>query len=884
MGLLDDLRRLFADAEVSLVGAREERAEAERALSDGDWFRARASARRVLDRAPRSPIGLALLADACEGAGLDAELEEALATLAKMAGASPDVWLRLGRVRVRVGAPAREVRDAFTRAVSWDDDPNPEIRHAARSARLALADLELVEGAPARAEGWLAPIDDTHADVSRRRLACAVARRARDDVARILPSFSPEISDAEGQRLIGEAESLVGNTNNAARALARAAILGDERAIDALRETIARSPGLDAATLRAVETVAKSHRLEAQPLWRAALASARGDTKAAAAALREALDAGVSLEGPSDRAAARALAVAARDATLLARCTRGVDGGDATAEIDAALIVADAASRSSDPAELARGLDALLRPTALGEDASRAAWGAELARALVSQMLPPKQPAAWDTLMSRLAAHARALSDLDALRRLEHLAAERARPVRVAIVGEFNAGKSTFVNALLGMDVAPTGILPTTAVAHVLRYGPDPIARARLRGGGARTVPPERLKTLLSELDPQNVEEVEVEVPFPYLQRVELVDTPGFNAPDPTHAKVAMDTLIEGAGVDVAIWLFDVGQALKTSERRVLDAIIARGIPLQALLNKSDRFTATELDKILSVFADDARSIGLSSWRPPLAFSARRAVEARISGDDEKLQTSGFTPVRALLEDELPAHGASLKERGLRRRAYDIAVELEGRAGLARQAAAAQREKSKADALVLLSQASLFERAIALDLARAEVDRLDAKPDACRRAVRDELRNAIDAFRRERDELLAKDDPSMAPYLERRLAEHVEAAAGRAMASALRQARDGAPTDAIALDEIVLDASAVSRGFAAGGPGVVDANVGGHVRGDVEGGVVRAVLSVLAARMRAHATRPVDDEGAGSSRARELGAMVDMLAPHGKKR
>ncbi|MEO7092394.1 MAG: dynamin family protein, partial [Polyangiales bacterium] len=616
----------------------------------------------------------------------DAELEDALASLAKMAGASPDVWLRLGRVRMRVGASSREVREALTRAVAWDDDPDPEARFAARSARLALADVELAEGSAARAEGWLAPIEDGHLDVVRRRLASAVARRSLPDVKRLLPTFSPEVSDAAGQRLLGEAESMAGNPASAARSLARAAILGDDAAIDSLRDAIARAPGLDAATMRAVETVATSFKLEEKPLWRAALASARGDAKKAAAALRDALDSGVRLEGPSDRAAGRGLAVAARDETLLARCAESESATGGTVEIDRALATASTATRSDDAITIAAGLEALLRPTTGYDDPARAAWAGDLRKALVDRLFPRDSPASWDVVTNRLAAHARALGDLDALRRLEHLAAERARPLRIAIVGEFNAGKSTFVNALLGMDVAPTGILPTTAVAHVLRYGPDPIARARLRKGGARTVPPDRLKSLLAELDPTTVSEVEVEMPFPYLQRVELVDTPGFNAPDPTHAKTAMATLIEGAGVDVAIWLFDVGQALKTSERRVLEAIVGRGIPLQALLNKSDRFGAADLDKVMTVFTEDARSIGLVSFRPALAFSARRAVEARLAGDDAKLAESGFLPVRALLEDEMPSHGAALKERALRRRAHDVALALEDVADRAREA------------------------------------------------------------------------------------------------------------------------------------------------------------------------------------------------------
>jgi GTP-binding protein EngB required for normal cell division len=876
MALLDDLRRVFADAEVSLVGGRDERVEAEQALGAGDWFRARSAAHRLLERAPRSPIGLGLLADACEGAGLDAELEDALAQLAKMAGASPDVWLRLGRARARVGAPPREVRDALTHALAWDDDGDPERRWVARSARLALADLELDERAWSRAEGWLAPIFDQQSDVTKRRLRSAIGRRARDEVERHAKNFAPDVADAEGQLVLGEALSIAGDLPGAARALARASILGQDRAVDALREVVARGAALDAPTLRAVETVASSLHLENAPLWRAALAGARGDARAAAVALKEALKGGASIDGPSDRAAAQSVAVAARDEALLGQCTAPGD------TLDLAIVGAAAAVRSNEAVAATASLDALLS-VGVPNDAGRAGWIDDLARALVEILAPVDRPASWEVLVARIAAHARALGDLDALRRLEHVAAERARPVRAAIVGEFNAGKSTFVNALLGMDVAPTGILPTTAVAHVLRFGPDPIARARLRGGGARTVPPERLKSLLGDLGSDAVEEVEVEVPFPYLQRVELVDTPGFNAPDPKHAQQAMATMTEGAGVDVAIWLFDVNQPLKTSERRVLDQIAARGITLQVLLNKADRLAPADLAKVLSTFEEDAKAIGLPSWRPALAFSARRAVQARIAGDENELKNSGFVPVRALLEDELPSHGATLKERGLRRRAHDVVEALAKSAEQARVAAVDRRKREDARATDLSARAALVDRAIVLDQARIATlpAKEDARADELRRLTRDALREAFDAFRRERGELLAKNDPSMAQYLERRLAEHVESAAGRAMAEAWSRASSpsSAPTSErdAPLDDLHLDATAIARGLSAGGPDVVDVRAD---RPDAEGPAVRAILSVLAARLRvraddARAREETIDDGA---RARELAALVVSLA------
>src|SRR5690606_18537263 len=55
-------------------------------------------------------------------------------------------------------------------------------------------------------------------------------------------------------------------------------------------------------------------------------------------------------------------------------------------------------------------------------------------------------------------------------------AADFERPLLVTVMGEFSSGKSSFVNAFIGADVAPTGITPTTATINVVRYG-------RERGG-----------------------------------------------------------------------------------------------------------------------------------------------------------------------------------------------------------------------------------------------------------------------------------------------------------------------------------------------------------------------------------------------------------------
>jgi hypothetical protein len=71
---------------------------------------------------------------------------------------------------------------------------------------------------------------------------------------------------------------------------------------------------------------------------------------------------------------------------------------------------------------------------------------------------------------------ARALADRAGLEEvvtvLDELSAGRGRPTfRIAVVGEFNRGKSTLLNTLLGRDLLPTGPLPVTRIQVAVRAG-----------------------------------------------------------------------------------------------------------------------------------------------------------------------------------------------------------------------------------------------------------------------------------------------------------------------------------------------------------------------------------------------------------------------------
>lgn len=774
MQLLDAIGHFFGRVEVVLAGGDEELRAGEEALARREPMRARVHARHLLDRLPGSPLGLALLADACEMGGLDAELALTLEELAGRVPSRAEVWVRLARARRRTSAAPDEVRDALVRALSVAE-PGSESR---REALVSLADLDLAQGDGARAELWLERIVERRSSVV--ALRRAEARLLRGDAAgarKALENVEDDPTDARAALTRGRALAVAGD-GAAFAPLLRAYVLEGEGASELLSSTLAWVPS-DEATRDRVRTVVADRGESGLARWRAAFARAEGKRDDARAALKDALGAG-------DATAARPLLDAALDDHDEASLAVALDALRASAPADPPdPVLADALrlpalSVARAPETAGAALDALRAVHEPRVAAFAASLRAEAARA----WLPPSgAPAAWGPLLARLDEHARAAHDLDAIARLAELAVERTRPVRLAIVGEFNAGKSTFINALMGQDVAPTGVLPTTATLHHLRYGPDPIARIAFEPGHAppeRIVPLADLRATLKRVADEPVRRVELLLPLASLTRVEVLDTPGFNAPDARHAEAARAAFDEA---DAVVWLLDAMQPLKQTERVVLEEAKRARIPIQVLVNKADRLQDEDLAKVMAMVEDALREIGVASWAPPLALSARLALAGRL-GDAAALATSRWENVQRLLDEQIVGRSEELKERALRRRASRVVELLRASSGRA-----ARAEEAEA--------AAAADRARRLALAAATLDR-DAEDVARKLAV--SLEPSTRAWRKDlavvvtgREREVAETDPALLRYAVERALARVAPRLADALAALSGEARLAPP-------------------------------------------------------------------------------------------
>lgn len=145
----------------------------------------------------------------------------------------------------------------------------------------------------------------------------------------------------------------------------------------------------------------------------------------------------------------------------------------------------------------------------------------------------------------------------------------------LVVVGEFNHGKTTFVNALLGAEVLPVGVTPTTAVIHHLEYAAQPRAELVRASGVRQTMAFEEVRKFAvgqekgSEAAASEVDRLEVFYPAEILrERIVLVDTPGVNDLSLQRADITYSYIPRS---DAVLFLLDAGQPLKESERVFLN-------------------------------------------------------------------------------------------------------------------------------------------------------------------------------------------------------------------------------------------------------------------------------------------------------------------------
>ena len=220
----------------------------------------------------------------------------------------------------------------------------------------------------------------------------------------------------------------------------------------------------------------------------------------------------------------------------------------------------------------------------------------------------------------------------------------------LVIVGEFNSGKSAFINALLGSRIVQEGVTPTTAQINVLQHG---------------------------ETNDRQVRESALHVitaPVPLLRDIHIVDTPGTNAVIREHERITSEFVPRS---DLVLFVTSADRPFTETERAFMEQVRGWGKKVVIVINKIDILEREEeVDQVSRFVAESARD--LLDFTPEIfPVSARLALRAK-SGDpsvwaasryealERYIQTTLDAPARVQLKLQNPLGvGASITERHL---------------------------------------------------------------------------------------------------------------------------------------------------------------------------------------------------------------------------
>lgn len=195
----------------------------------------------------------------------------------------------------------------------------------------------------------------------------------------------------------------------------------------------------------------------------------------------------------------------------------------------------------------------------------------------------------------------------------------------LVVVGEFNAGKSAFINALLGQKLLIEGVTPTTTQINLLRYGA------------------EQKRDVLDE------NHHVLSLPIDWLSEITIVDTPGTNAIIRAHETITTQFVPRS---DLVLFITSSDRPFTESERAFMEHIREWGKKVVIIINKIDLLEQdTDIQQIIRFVSENALLLlGITPEIFPV--SSRLALRAK-QGESDLWQKSQFESLETYIRQSL---------------------------------------------------------------------------------------------------------------------------------------------------------------------------------------------------------------------------------------
>ena len=247
----------------------------------------------------------------------------------------------------------------------------------------------------------------------------------------------------------------------------------------------------------------------------------------------------------------------------------------------------------------------------------------------------------------------------------------------LAVVGQFKRGKSSLMNAIIGRELLPVGVLPLTSAITILRYGPKErllIRQADVSLPFAQEEPIGQLVEFVTEKgNPGNSKRLKsatIEVPLPFLRRgLEFVDTPGIGSAIDRNTATTLKFLPE---CDAVLFVTSVESPFTSIELEFLQNVRWQVHKIFFVVNKTDLLSANERLEVLDfVRTAICRQMGGETVKI-FPVSSRLGLVAKQTGSWSDNLESGLADLEDALAHFLSDEKASVFLNAVVQRALEL--------------------------------------------------------------------------------------------------------------------------------------------------------------------------------------------------------------------
>lgn len=182
-------------------------------------------------------------------------------------------------------------------------------------------------------------------------------------------------------------------------------------------------------------------------------------------------------------------------------------------------------------------------------------------------------------------------SELDVLsQRLTNTKSELVTTLKVFLIGEVKAGKSTLINALVGIDVSPVSIVEATVAIAEIGYSEKPSVKVQYTNGNSKVISHDELLGFWGTDSAilQQAEEIEkfiIKTDKHQFKELLLIDSPGLGTVTIQNEELTKNIMQE---VDLALWVFNANHLGQTNIMQQVSELAKLGKPIIAVINKID--------------------------------------------------------------------------------------------------------------------------------------------------------------------------------------------------------------------------------------------------------------------------------------------------------